>query len=82
MSQYTPEILREHLGDKYDPTAEYLVETHRGAAVRCATEELTPVGTVPDFSTNEKGTMVVLVKPRQTEPEPSDVSEEEPEDVN
>lgn len=58
--QYTPEILAEHLGKKYNPDAEYLIETHRGAATRILGGKFKVVGEVPDFSLNEKGTMVVL----------------------
>jgi hypothetical protein len=58
--QYTNEILAEHLGKKYNEKAEYIIETHCGAATRVLAGKFKVVGEVPDFSLNEKGTMVVL----------------------
>jgi hypothetical protein len=58
--QYTTEILAEHLGKKFNPGAEYIIETHRGAATRVLGGKFKIVGEVPDFSLNEKGTMIVL----------------------
>jgi outer membrane biosynthesis protein TonB len=58
--QYTNEILAEHLGKKFNADAEYIIETHRGAATRVLAGKFKIVGEVPDFSLNEKGTMVVL----------------------
>ena len=57
---YTPEVLKLHLKGKYDPKADYLIETHRGAATRMIQGTHKAVGEVPDFSQNEKGTMVVM----------------------
>lgn len=59
--EYSPKLLKKHLGMKYDPEATYIIETHRGAKTRTATDStLRVVGTVPDSSENEEGTMVVL----------------------
>ena len=58
--QYTTELLAKHLGKKFNPEAAYLIETHSGAMSRVLEGTHKSVGEVPDFSLNEKGTMVVL----------------------
>ena len=68
MSQYTPALLKDALGSKYDPDADYILLTHRVAANRVATESnLKIVGKVPDFTNTEIGTMIVV---ERTKPEP------------
>jgi len=69
--QYTPEILAQHLGKNYNPDAHYIIDTHRGASTRILSGRFKIIGEVPDFSLNEKGTMVVL---EVMEPLPSDAS--------
>jgi hypothetical protein len=61
--QYTDELLEKHLGSKFDPKADYILETHRGAASRVVLGTHVTVGKVPDFSDiSESGTMIVMVK--------------------
>jgi len=71
--QYTPEILAQHLGKNYNPDAHYIIDTHRGASTRILSGRFKIIGEVPDFSLNEKGTMVVL---EVMEPLPSAVTPE------
>ncbi len=53
---YTPEILKEHLGDAYDPDAEYVVDTPNGAVIRAWDSAWKKVGEVPDSRLGNRGT--------------------------
>ena len=57
---YTPEILKEHLGDAYESDAEYVIETTSSAVARFLDSAYKKVGKVPDSSLNGSGTMVVF----------------------
>lgn len=48
------------LGKKFDPEAEYVVETHRGAQAR--SDLWKPVCEIMDGSLDQSGTMVVMVR--------------------
>ena len=58
--QYTPEFLKEYLGDAYDPKAEYVIDTHNGAVARAFDSGWKRVGEVPDSAPGEGGTMIVF----------------------
>ncbi len=63
MAHYTPELLAMALGKGFNPNADYILETHRGAQLRMAgNPTLKFVGTVNDFTATETGTMIVLEK--------------------
>ena len=71
---YTPELIENLLELEHDPDAEYLIVTHQGAAVKLASDPtLFEVGTVPDSTTDQDGTMVVLqrIKPKKSSSEGS-----------
>lgn len=56
---YTEADLKQALGDKFDPEAEYLLETHRGAFNRVS-EGYLPVGELPDSTNDQRGTVVIM----------------------
>ena len=58
--QYTPELLKQHLGRKYEPDADYVIDTHNGAVGRTLDSHWARVGEVPDSAPGEGGTMVVF----------------------
>jgi len=58
---YTPAMMKQHLGeDVYEPDAEYVLETHKGAFARVLNPEWVEVGLVPDRASGEEGTMIVF----------------------
>ena len=58
---YSPAMMKQHLGaDVYEPDAEYVLETHKGAFSRVLNPEWLEVGLVPDRASGEEGTMVVF----------------------
>lgn len=65
--EYTQDDIKKLLGEQYDPEAQYVVETHRGAFVK-ATQGWKEVGRLPDSSDDEKGTMIVMVAPPKPKP--------------
>jgi hypothetical protein len=60
--EYTPEHLKQALGDKYDPEAEYIIDTHRGAVDRVLKGEWRVVGEIEDATENDAGTMIIVAK--------------------
>lgn len=67
---YSPAILKEHLGKKFDPAKDYVIDTHRGATARIAAKTHKEVGRVPDSTEDEKGTMIVLEILKPPAPKP------------
>lgn len=65
---YTYDQLRRVLKDRFDPEAEYVLETHGGAIVKQG-QGWEAVGEVQDSTDNPKGTMVIMQKPQPKEPE-------------
>ena len=59
---YSPEMMKQHLGDQYEEDAEYVLETHSGAFARVLNHEWLEVGLVPDMAAGEGGTMIVFKK--------------------
>jgi hypothetical protein len=59
---YTLDDIKNHLGEKFNPEATYILDTHAGARNRIVAGTHRSVGQVPDSTTNENGTMVVLEK--------------------
>jgi hypothetical protein len=60
--EITNEHLKQALGKEFNPNAEYVIDTHRGAVDRTLSGQWKPVGKVPDSTDNENGTMVVMEK--------------------
>ncbi len=62
---YTNKFLRATLkqqGIKFEEDAVYIVETHAGVPARLLGGDHEVVAEIPDFSPNEKNTMVLLKK--------------------
>ena len=59
---YTMETLKKHLGKDFNPDATYSLATHSRAASRVVQGTHRIAGKVPDFTSNEDGTMIVLEK--------------------
>lgn len=72
--EYTQEQIKQAVGKSWSAGADYVIDTHRGAASRDLIKEFKRVGEIHDFSLNEKGTMIVLERippPKPVEPKPS-----------
>ena len=71
--EYTQDQIKQAVGKHWRPEADYVIDTHRGAASRVGLR-FKRVGEIHDFSLNEKGTMIVLERippPKPPEPKPS-----------
>ena len=64
---YTPQFLKEHLGDAYKEDAEYVIDTHDGATARAYDPNWGRVGLVPDSRLGNGGTMVVFRRVTQAD---------------
>jgi hypothetical protein len=69
---YNMEDIKTVLGDKFNPGAEYVLETHRGAAAKKLLDWVV-VGEVPDSTDNDQGTMVIMEKASSIEDNKSEV---------
>ena len=70
--QYTPQVLKEHLGDAYESDVEYVIDSHEGAIARSLNSAWEMVGKVPDSRLGDGGTMIVfklVTKEETSEPE-------------
>ena len=56
---YSYDDIKQVLGDKYNPHKEYVLVTHSGVHSKIAAG-WSPVGTVPDSTDNDAGTMVIM----------------------
>jgi hypothetical protein len=62
--EYSMDDIKTELGKKYNPKRKYILETHRGAANKFA-QGWVPVGSVPDSTDNDTGTMVIMESPKE-----------------
>jgi hypothetical protein len=60
--EYTMDDIKAVLGDKYNPDAEYVLETKRGSTNKFMLG-WKPVGEVNDSTDNPKGVMVIMEAP-------------------
>lgn len=58
---YSLADIEKALGAKYSPDATYVLETHRGAMGK-ANDGWEAVGTLPDSTNNDSGTMIIMQK--------------------
>lgn len=55
----THEDIKDVLGNKFNSEADYMLSTHRGVTEKVR-EGWKPVGELPDATTDQQGTMVIL----------------------